>query len=85
LFFLAFLPQFARPSGPWPLTLQLAVLGGLWIVLTAVFYTFLGQSLRHTLSKRPRWARAITRLAGAAMLLAGIGLVAEQVTNLAIA
>jgi threonine/homoserine/homoserine lactone efflux protein len=81
LFFLAFLPQFAQPSAPWPLAAQLAVLGGVWIALAATFYTALGRIAHRTLAARPTLARTITRLAGVAMVLAGVALVAKQLIH----
>src|SRR5262249_17381419 len=42
LFFVAFLPQFTRPGDAWPLPVQLAVLGGVWALIIAVFYTAVG-------------------------------------------
>jgi len=77
LFFLAFLPQFARPAAPWPLAAQLFVLGGVWVVLVVAFYTVLGHAAR-TLSGSPGRARAVTWVAGAVMIVAGFGLLAEQ-------
>jgi threonine/homoserine/homoserine lactone efflux protein len=81
LFFLAFLPQFTRPSAAWPVGIQLIVLGGVWVVLGAAFYTVLGLTAQWTLARRPSLARAITRVAGAAMVLAGIALLAEQLIH----
>jgi threonine/homoserine/homoserine lactone efflux protein len=81
LFFLAFLPQFTRPSAAWPVGIQLMVLGGVWITLGATFYTVLGLTAESTLARRPTLARAITRVAGAAMVLAGIALLAEQLIH----
>jgi threonine/homoserine/homoserine lactone efflux protein len=81
LFFLAFLPQFARPAAPWPFAVQLAVLGGVWILLASVFYAFLGFTVQRTLGRRPMLARSLTRVSGAAMVLAGVGLLAEQVVR----
>jgi threonine/homoserine/homoserine lactone efflux protein len=81
LFFLAFLPQFTRPSAAWPVGIQLIVLGGVWVTLAAAFYTVLGFTAEWTLARRPSLARAITRIAGAAMVLAGIALLAEQLIH----
>lgn len=78
LFFLAFLPQFARPAAPWPLTGQLFVLGGVWVVLVVGFYTVLGRAAARVLAGRPGRAGAVTRVAGAVMILAGLCLLAEQ-------
>lgn len=78
LFFLAFLPQFARASAPWPFAAQLAMLGAVWIVIATAFYTLLGLGLQRILTKRPSLARGVTWVAGVAMFVIGIGLVAEQ-------
>lgn len=85
LFFLAFLPQFAHRSAPWPFGLQLAVLGAVWIVLAAGFYSVLGFTLQRTLTHHPGLAWAMTRIAGIAMILAGAGLLGEQALHIATA
>jgi threonine/homoserine/homoserine lactone efflux protein len=81
LFFLAFLPQFARPGAPWPLAVQLAVLGGIWIVLTSSFYAVLGMAVQRILRRRPSLTRTLTRVSGAAMVLAGVTLSVEQLLH----
>ncbi|WP_037049131.1 LysE family translocator [Pseudonocardia halophobica] len=78
LFFLAFLPQFADPGGPWPFAVQLAVLGGTWILLASMFYAFLGYTAQRSLHRRPTPARILTRISGAAMILAALVLPLEQ-------
>lgn len=78
LFFLAFLPQFARPTG-WPLGLQLAVPGAIWIILAVAFYGLLGLTVRRTLARWPALTSILTRVSGGAMVLAGMALLAEQV------
>lgn len=83
LFFLAFLPQFARPSAPWPFGVQLAVLGGIWILFVAVFYLALGFTMQRALDRYPGIGRAITLVAGAAMVLAGVALLGERAMQLA--
>lgn len=83
LFFLAFLPQFARASAPWPLAVQLLVLGGIWVALVAVLYSILGCSAARTLASRPRLAHGVTRVTGIAMLVAGVALLAEQLAHFA--
>jgi len=79
--FVAFLPQFVRPSAPWPLAVQLAVLGLVWTAMGAIFYTGLGYAAQKALGSRPNVAQAVTRLAGTAMILGGIALVAEQAAH----
>lgn len=78
LLFLAILPQFARPAAPWPLPMQLAALGGVFIALVAVFYTGLGYLAGRVLGPRPRLNGTVTRIAGGAMLLVGALLLGEQ-------
>ncbi|HEU5005602.1 MAG TPA: LysE family translocator [Jatrophihabitantaceae bacterium] len=81
LFFLAFLPQFARPAraGSWPFAVQLAVLGVAWAVICALFYTALGYTADRALAARPGLNQVITRVAGAAMIAIGAVLVADAV------
>jgi threonine/homoserine/homoserine lactone efflux protein len=79
--FVAFLPQFVRPTAPWPLTVQLVVLGLVWAAMGAIFYAGLGYAAQKTLGARPNLAQAVARLAGAAMILGGIALVAEQAVH----
>jgi threonine/homoserine/homoserine lactone efflux protein len=83
LFFVAFLPQFARPGGAWPLPAQLAALGGLWALLGGLFYTALGYMADRALGARPALAQLITRLAGAAMIVVGLVLLGEQLLRTA--
>jgi threonine/homoserine/homoserine lactone efflux protein len=79
LLFLALLPQFAAPQGGWPLTAQLALLGGVFTVSCAAFYAALGSLAHSVMAARPAAARMLSRLSGAGMLLAGLLLVAERV------
>lgn len=83
LFFLAFLPQFARRDAPWPFPLQLGVLGATWALLAAVIYGLLGVTIRQVLTTRPRFARGTTVFSGVAMLVAAALLILEQVVGLA--
>lgn len=77
LFFLAFLPQFTRADAPWPMPAQLAVLGGIWILLAVGFYLMLGFGVQRVLAVRPQMARTISRVAGATMVLFGVALLGE--------
>jgi threonine/homoserine/homoserine lactone efflux protein len=83
LVFLAILPQFARPTAPWPMTLQLAVLGGVFIAICGLFYLFLGFTATRVLGARPRVAALTSRIAGIAMILVGLSLIAERLIALA--
>ena len=82
LFFVVFLPQFTRTSASWPVTVQLAVLGGVWAFLSAAFYAALGLGAQRLLLGRPRVSLVVARVAGAAMVLAGVLLLADQATHL---
>jgi threonine/homoserine/homoserine lactone efflux protein len=79
LFFVAFLPQFARPDDSWPLPLQLVVLGAVWTLIVALFYTALGFTAERALAARPGLARVAGRVAGGAMIAVALALVGEQV------
>ncbi len=83
LIFLAIMPQFAGTAQPWPLPLQLGMLGAIWIVTGGLFYLALGGASRTIARTRPGVARVITRLAGLAMALLGVGLLVERVLALA--
>ena len=78
LVYLAVLPQFTTPRGPWPLTAQLGVLGLVFVLTCGAFYLSLGSVARRILESRPGTARAITRFSGAAMVIIGVLLLAER-------
>jgi threonine/homoserine/homoserine lactone efflux protein len=78
LFFVAFLPQFAHPANRWPIPVQLAVLGGVWAVIVAAFYTTLGYTAARVLTARPGVARTVQRVAGVAMIVLGILLLVDR-------
>jgi threonine/homoserine/homoserine lactone efflux protein len=83
LIFLSILPQFARQSGGWPLPAQLAILGGVFVLIAAVFYLALGHTADRVLGARPSIAQVTTRVAGVAMVLVGISLLAERLIEVA--
>jgi threonine/homoserine/homoserine lactone efflux protein len=78
LIFLALLPQFTRPRQTLPVAGQVAVLGLVFIVTVAAFYLVLGTFAQTALRTRPAAARAVSRVAGAAMVVIGILLVAGR-------
>ena len=78
LLFLALLPQFTSPHGRWPLAVQLAVLGVVFMLSCGTFYLCLGSVARKTLHARPAAARAVTRVSGAAMFIIGALLLADR-------
>jgi threonine/homoserine/homoserine lactone efflux protein len=78
LIFLSILPQFTRPAAAWPLPAQMAALGGVFIVICALVYLPLGHAAHRILGARPAMAGITTRVAGAAMILVGVALIAEH-------
>ena len=79
LIFLALLPQFTTPAGAWPLTAQLALLGGVFTLTCAAFYALLGTFAHAVLGARPTAARTVSRLSGAGMLAVGLLLAADHI------
>ncbi len=77
LIFVAMLPQFTDSQGTWPLPLQLALLGLVFVATCGVFYTIVGLSARAILNAKPAAARHISRISGAAMILVGLALLVE--------
>jgi len=78
LVFLAVLPQFATPSGAWPLAAQLGILGVVFTLTCGVFYLSMGSAARRILDGRPALSRVIARGSGAAMIGIGLLLLAEH-------
>lgn len=77
------LPQFTDPSGVWPLPVQLAVLGLIFVGSCALIYSAVGFGAHTLLRRRPGAMRLVSRLSGAAMIVLAIVLVVEQVARLA--
>lgn len=78
LLLLALLPQFTSPNG-WPSTTQMLALGGLHLLNIAIVYTTVGLLSRRLLRTRPRASSVVTRIAGIAMTVIGVGILIEQV------
>jgi threonine/homoserine/homoserine lactone efflux protein len=78
LLFLSVLPQFTRPSADWPVPVQLATLGGVFIAACACVYLPLGFASDRVLGARPGAALVTTRIAGIAMVAVGLALLAER-------
>ena len=79
LLFLALLPAFANPADPWPVGLQMLVLGLVHVANCAVVYFAVGAGARTVLRARPAAARWVTRLSGAAMVMIGVTLIGERI------
>src|SRR5215472_1007293 len=78
LVFLAVLPQFATPRGPWPLTVQLGILGLVFTLTCAAFYLGMGSVAHRILAGRPAVARVVSRFSAIAMIVLGVLLLAEH-------
>ncbi|WP_349866644.1 LysE family translocator [Leifsonia sp. WHRI 6310E] len=78
---LAVLPPFTSAAGPWPVGLQIVVLGAVHVVNCAIVYFAVGFAARRVLSARPIAARIVSRLSGFAMIAIGVFLVAERVAH----
>lgn len=83
LIFLSVLPQFTRNAGGWPPPAQLATLGGVFVLIVALFYLPLGYAAERILGVRPHVARITTYVAGTAMVLVGVALLVERLVEAA--
>ncbi|MEV1131233.1 LysE family translocator [Agromyces sp. NPDC049794] len=75
------LPQFTDAAGAWPIPVQLAVLGLLFVGSCALVYAVVGVSAKAVLRARPSAMRIISRVSGAAMVVLAVALVVEQVSH----
>ena len=76
------LPQFTDAASAWPIPLQLAVLGLIFVGSCALVYSVVGMGARAVLRVRPSAIRILSRISGAAMIVLAVWLVAEQVSHL---
>jgi threonine/homoserine/homoserine lactone efflux protein len=79
------LPPFTDAAGAWPIPVQLAVLGLIFVGSCALVYSAVGLGARAVLRFRPSAMRVISRVSGAAMILLAGVLVIEQVWHFAVA
>ncbi|POR46048.1 threonine/homoserine/homoserine lactone efflux protein [Paraburkholderia eburnea] len=79
LLFVALLPQFTRPGAGWSVSVQIVVLGALHMLNCASVYSVVGLGSKAVLSTRPKAARIVSQLSGAAMIVVAVLLFAEQV------
>ncbi|GAA1805965.1 LysE family translocator [Agromyces neolithicus] len=75
------LPQFTDAAGAWPISVQLAVLGLIFVGSCALVYSVVGMGAKAVLRVRPSATRIISRVSGAAMIVLAVILVAEQVSH----
>ncbi|MGR0319730.1 LysE family translocator [Agromyces sp. ZXT2-3] len=76
------LPQFTDAAGSWPIPVQLAVLGLIFVAACAAVYTVVGYGARSVLRFRPSAMRIVSRVSGAAMIVLAAVLVGEQLVHL---
>jgi threonine/homoserine/homoserine lactone efflux protein len=78
LVFIALLPQFTDAKWAWPLAVQMTLLGLVFTVTCAAFYTGIGLFARTVLQDHAGASRVVSRISGVGMLLVGVSLLAEQ-------
>ncbi len=78
LLFLALLPQFTDKTAAWSIPVQIVALGLIHIFSCGVVYLCVGFSAQAVLQSRPRAARLVSRISGAAMIVIGLLLITEQ-------
>lgn len=78
LLFIALLPQFVTADSALPVWLQMFALGCLFIVSAVTVYAILGLSARRLLAGSDRGARVLTGVAGAAMVLVAVVMLAQH-------
>ena len=76
------LPQFTDAAGAWPIPVQLAALGLIFVGSCALVYSLVGTSARVVLRARPSAVRILSRVSGGAMILVAVLLVIEQLVHL---
>lgn len=76
------LPQFTDAAGAWPIPVQLAVLGLIFVSACALVYSVVGFGARRVLRLRPSAMRIVSRVSGAAMIVLAAVLVVEQAVHL---
>ena len=76
------LPQFTDAAGAWPIPVQLAVLGLIFVGACALVYALVGYGARTVLRLRPSAMRLVSRVSGAAMIVLAVVLVVEQAAHL---
>lgn len=81
LLLLALLPQFTEAGARWPIGVQILVLGLIRVMTCAVVYASVGAGARAVLCARPSAARVVAHIAGAAMVVIGVVLLAERLVG----
>jgi len=81
LLFFAILPQFVVAKAAWPVPVQLAALGVFHVATCSVVYLLVALGAHRLLRSRPRAARIVGRISGAAMILVALALTLERVIS----
>ncbi|MFK0402940.1 LysE family translocator [Microbacterium sp. NPDC090225] len=81
LLFLAILPQFTASASPWPIGVQIAVLGAVHVISCAVVYFAVGFGAASVLRSRPTAARTVSVISGVAMIVIGGVLLITQLVH----
>jgi threonine/homoserine/homoserine lactone efflux protein len=81
LLFFAILPQFVVAKAAWPVPVQLAALGVFHVATCSVVYLLVALGAHQLLRSRPRAARIVGRISGAAMILVALALTLERVIS----
>ena len=79
LLFLALLPRFTDPTAPWSVQTQIIALGLVHVVSCGLVYLLVGYGAQTILTTRPRAARRVSQLSGAAMIAIAALLFVDQV------
>lgn len=77
LLLLALLPQFVRPSDPWPVAAQILALGALHTASCGVVYFGVGWGSQSVLRARPSAALVVSRISGVLMLVIAMALLID--------
>ncbi len=81
LVFVALLPQFTNLSGRWPVGIQLAALGLVFVVTCGAFYLALGTIAHSAFVRRPRLGTVVARSSGVGMVVVGGVLLLERLLS----
>jgi threonine/homoserine/homoserine lactone efflux protein len=78
LLFLALLPQFTDTTAPWPVPMQMIVLGLIHTISCGVIYLLVGFGSQVVLRARPAAAHLVSRFSGVIMIIIALVLLIEQ-------
>jgi threonine/homoserine/homoserine lactone efflux protein len=81
LLFIALLPQFTDAQWDWPVAAQIGLLGLVFTLTCAAFYTMIGLFAQTVLHARPTAARLVSRVSGAGMIVIGTSLLIERLPH----